>query len=1578
MTSFPRIARRLVCGLTAACVLLTSTAPAVAGGFTFDLNALVPSLSDFNWNFTSPVDAALPTFDNQFFNDINLVGAINNDFIRTPSTADPVSTVSGNNYRDETDFNIKGRNGLNYVFTRTYNSESRNKQRGLGYGWSHSYGMTLRSNDFSKWPNCQNNSAKCPENNDGKTSSITYTDERGGDHNYLLSSAGQVTPPVGEFESLLLNTPSVGKHTLQFRNGNKYVFETVNAQGQSSTASADYLHVVPGKNARLASIANPWGDVLTLTYDASGKLTTVADNLGIAGRTGLVFTYHTDGVLKDVSDWTGRLWRYDYTNGNMDAVTNPMSVLVRYGYDSRVPHFLVSVTRPTVAGSGPRVTSFQPYANGRTFKQNNADGSGDTLDYDLFRRTTRVTNAEGDVREFVYDQYGGMTRLTEADGGVHLFENQADTLRFKKTDPQGYSTSYSYRGDRTIGATLASDTGGMVTLERDALNKTIETSYGPYGQVAKVKDKRGFETETTFFPTGANQGWKEGRPWNVRVKRLTVAPGDVRTDVYLKYWYWNPDGTLWQVIDQLSPNVNTHRRFTTYAYQAGSNGLNVESITVFGQDDTVSPAVVTASVRKSFTYDSLGRVKSETLKRRKSPTDATLIDITTSYDYDALDRVIKVTDNAGSFTRYLYTDAGLSVVEQNLKKPDGSFEIRNSMSYGRDAADKITSATNTAGKATTYIYDRAGNVLSAKDPLGHVTRYEYDGAGRKTALIDATGYRTTMAYDLRGNPVSVTNANGETTRFEYDALGRLTDTVDARGYRSRRGYDASGNLTCVIDANAEAGLQPKNAQGCTTEYRYDELNRVVKVVDAKDGETDYTYDLLGNRLTVTDPARKVWRFTYDDMGRLSAEVDHRGKTITYKRDEVGNVYEKTDRLNQVSRFTFDNLNRLKEADYANGSILDTFGYDVAGNLNSAMGNRGVSTYGFVYDNMNRLTAKTDSRGKALSFTYDDAGNIRTKTTYQGTTTTYQYNAANRLVQLRNPDYLQVDYQYDQAGRLRGRVMSSGARSIYNYDANGWLTDLTHYDAKNAQIASSSYSRDRMGNVLTQVDSGGPLPGTRGYTYDSLYRLLTADLPGTVNDEVYTYDSVGNRLTATKGTTTLYYSYTLGTNRLATVGTGTSANPGTALFDYGYNDEGQVVLLTDWANRPNSRVFLWNVKGQMSSVQYPEVTPRKVENFTYDALGKRIQRTGGTLGNLDYFLEGEHLESVYSGGQLQAKYFRGGSVDELVAAYSYEGGKLKPQFFAQDALSSTHAVGGHNGGVTQALTYSSFGSVLASSGSSANRLKYTGREDDGTGLYYYRARFYDPAIGRFISEDPKGFEAGINFYAYAGNNPVNGNDPYGEEVVINRSGPGLKTLDVQYNKVFVYAGPRDPADVAKDMAGVEKSLSGSFPPYTVTTSINWQFTDNVSQAMKDPKAIVVQYMSMEYLDAARSESGAFLGYVPAQRIPAFGGLSSTLQFGSAAEVLDKSHEFGHEGGMAGAKHLGMNGLPIPPTDAMAAAPNRDASFSGQDFTAMLWAAGNIVNPPVNPTPPAAAAGSPSRITTLPSALAFDYLDAVYRK
>jgi RHS repeat-associated protein len=127
------------------------------------------------------------------------------------------------------------------------------------------------------------------------------------------------------------------------------------------------------------------------------------------------------------------------------------------------------------------------------------------------------------------------------------------------------------------------------------------------------------------------------------------------------------------------------------------------------------------------------------------------------------------------------------------------------------------------------------------------------------------------------------------------------------------------------------------------------------------------------------------------------------------------------------------------------------------------------------------------------------------------------------------------------------------------------------------------------------------------------------------------------------------------------------------------------------------------------------------------------------------------------------YLRGTVIDEIVNAYYFgTDGKWVNYTFHHDNLQSVLGISGHDGTVLQTISYGPFGEKINPTGSApANYLHYTGREEDpDTGLYYYRARYYDPAVGRFLTEDLKGFGAGVNFYVYVNNNPINANDPYG--------------------------------------------------------------------------------------------------------------------------------------------------------------------------------------------------------------------------
>ncbi|MGB8323367.1 MAG: RHS repeat-associated core domain-containing protein, partial [Candidatus Acidiferrum sp.] len=163
------------------------------------------------------------------------------------------------------------------------------------------------------------------------------------------------------------------------------------------------------------------------------------------------------------------------------------------------------------------------------------------------------------------------------------------------------------------------------------------------------------------------------------------------------------------------------------------------------------------------------------------------------------------------------------------------------------------------------------------------------------------------------------------------------------------------------------------------------------------------------------------------------------------------------------------------------------------------------------------------------------------------------------------------------------------------------------------------------------------------------------------------------------------------------------------------------------------------------------------SFKYDPFGRRIYKSS-TAGTSIYAYDGANIvEETNSSGAAVARYVQTKNVDEPLAILR----SGATSYYEQDGLGSVTSLTNAAGTVAQTYTYDSFGNLIASTGSLINNFRYTGREfDTETGLYFYRARFYDPAAGRFVREDPAGFEAGLNFYRYAVNNPINFNDPFG--------------------------------------------------------------------------------------------------------------------------------------------------------------------------------------------------------------------------
>ena len=321
----------------------------------------------------------------------------------------------------------------------------------------------------------------------------------------------------------------------------------------------------------------------------------------------------------------------------------------------------------------------------------------------------------------------------------------------------------------------------------------------------------------------------------------------------------------------------------------------------------------------------------------------------------------------------------------------------------------------------------------------------------------------------------------------------------------------------------------------------------------------------------------------------------------------------------------------------------------------------------------------------------------------------------------------------------------------------------------------SYTYDNA-NRLTNIQQG---TSNIVIGYDDADRRTSVSYPNTVsanaNSVTYGYNNASELISLTykKGTTTLgtlTYTYDLAGNRIKTGGTFARSNipPVLTTTTYSVNNQQKVFgtttenydlngSLIDTTDAGVVTTYTWNVRNQLTSISRTGLTA----SFSYDSFGRRTGKTiNGTTTNFVY--DGLNPVQEKNGATVTANLLTGLGIDEFLTRT--EGGTAKS--LLPDALGSTIALGDSTGTIQTQYTYEPFGITTQTGTASTNSYKYTGREDDSTGLAYYRARYYQPRLQRFVAEDPIGFRGGdFNLYTYVGGNPLRWTDPLGLEVQI---------------------------------------------------------------------------------------------------------------------------------------------------------------------------------------------------------------------
>ncbi|MEG4465002.1 FG-GAP-like repeat-containing protein [Microcoleus sp. D3_18cC1] len=1136
-------------------------------------------------------------------------------------------------------------------------------------------------------------------------------------------------------ESVFLNN---GNGTLAIPSDDNYYFSYASDQAVALAdidldSDLDLIFASGGVNVRLNNNVQASGGGGTgkrsYTYDpVFNQVTSETDELG---RQTLYEIDQLTGNRRKVTNVVGAVGdsddvvtSYTYTNKNLiDIETDPNGRVTDYDYNDKDQLVKITVAKGT---PDEAVQQFEYDAAGNQKAVIDENGIRTEYEYDAMNQLKKTTFAKATpdeaTQQFEYDGAGNQTATIDENGNRTESEYNImnQLVKVKAPDPDGSGpltspvTSYEY--DKNGNQVLMLDPLGRRTEYRyDSRNRLVET-VNPDGSKEKMRYDSD-NNQTASFDAKAN---RTNKVYDARGRLIReVDPSDKIT----RFEY--------DVANQMVAQVDANNSRTEYKYDD------------LGRRTDVTEGATTAIASTSKTeYDKVGNVTAEIDGNNNK----------TQYVYDARNRQTRVIDaltpSGSTTTEYDKVGNVLSVTDPLLRKT----------SFTYDPLNRQKTVTDPRLNTTTYTYDKAGNRTKITDALNHSTEYTFDNLNRQIGTKNPLTSTTKSTYDANSNLLRFTNELGEETAYVYDKKDRVTAVTDPLGNTVTTEYDANGNVSAVTD-----GL------GNTTRYGYDALNRQTTVTDALNKVTTTTYDNVGNIASITDPANNKTTYAYDELNRLKTETNlPLNRTRSYTYDTASNLITAKDGNNRTRKFVYDKLNRPTEEQWLNSANTPirtiASSYDAAGQLKTI--SDPDATYTLTYDLAGNLET-VDNAGTPnipnvlLKYTYNKVNNPLSVTdTINGQlrgTKSFTYDDGNRVTRITQSgngvSSKRVDMSYDAAGKTKDVIRYSDlngtnlvAKSEYVYDSVGRLTRLSHGKG-NVALANYAWTYD-FANRVTGFNSPS---GSTSYSYDKLDQLTGADYT-TQSDENYSYDDNGNRTNS---------GYQRGSNNQLN---------SDGVYNYEYDGEGNLRKRTDIVTGEVTE-YSWDYRNRLTQVvgKNSGGSVIKSAQYSYDGLNRRIVRevdadgAGSAAPQVERLVyDGQHIALTFDGGGNQThRYLHGVQTDEILADESAGGSVLWP---LTDNLGTVRDLVDSNGAIQNRIGYDSFGKVRSQTNPSVGfRFGFTGRElDSETGNYYYNSRYYDPQVGRFISEDTIGFAGGdANLYRYVGNSSTNYTDPTGE-------------------------------------------------------------------------------------------------------------------------------------------------------------------------------------------------------------------------
>lgn len=593
-----------------------------------------------------------------------------------------------------------------------------------------------------------------------------------------------------------------------------------------------------------------------------------------------------------------------------------------------------------------------------------------------------------------------------------------------------------------------------------------------------------------------------------------------------RQWEYFPDGKVKAEVDERGNRVE---------YRYDQLGRLIETIL---PDET--PDTLADNPRLTAEYDAIGQLIQTT-----DP-----LDQTTRYVYDDAGQVTQTQFADGTRVSATYNLLGLqtSITDQEsnttLYRYDGLgrlLEIEDALAsitrYDYDEVGRRTSTTNALNQVTRYGYDKVGRRTSIELPEGQQVSYAYDDNGNLETYTDFAGKNQEYDYDTLNQLISIAFANDPTQEFTYTAAGLIETITDGRGV-TRFTYDERDRLIARTDpdgpyispggptiqytyddASNRTSVQTPNG---TTTYGFDAQNRLTSVIDRDGLETTYRYDLASRLVETVLPNQVIERRGYDDLNRLTHLSTVKRDSVTgeetlitsyeYSLNKIGHRLQVTESTGRVVSYEYDRLYRLTKESISDPNDPTNDGRVTEYELN-ALGNRlrridsleGETTY--TYNQNNQLLTEIRRQGDVIEqnivYSYDDNGNLLSKTVNDTAITTYRWNDQNRPVEVELPNGDSISFVYDTAGIQVSRTLN-GETTTFIIDSNRPYAQVIESLDDETLLEFKTFGID----LISQADENG----TIYFHTDGLgsTRAIT-DANGEVQDR-FNYNAFGELLT----------------------------------------------------------------------------------------------------------------------------------------------------------------------------------------------------------------------------------------------------------------------------------------------------------------------------------------------------------------------------------------------------------------------------------------------------------------------------------